>query len=113
MTLTDFLTKVKVNELVSFSDTISVISENYNYQPMAFKNGTVENSAGQNEGSCKIFAFAKLNNLSEGETLNLFGDYYRIDVLQNPNGTDHQNIRQFMQQGWMGISFEKDALTLK
>jgi hypothetical protein len=26
---------------------------------------------------------------------------------------DHQNIRQFMQNGWDGIKFEGDALTAK
>ena len=113
MTLNDFLAQIKANAPVNFSDTIAVISENYDYQPTAFRNGSVENAAGQNEGSCKIFAFAKLNNLNEMETLALFGDYYRIDVLQHPDATDHQNIRQFMQNGWTGIVFENDALKAK
>ncbi len=110
MNVNDFLNAVKANEFVSFSETISIISENYAYQPTAFKNGNVENAAGQNEGSCKIFAFAKLNHLTEMQTLSLFGDYYRVDVLENPNATDHQNIRQFIQHGWTGIVFENDAL---
>jgi hypothetical protein len=42
-----------------------------------------------------------------------FGSYYRKDVLENPNGTDHQNIRNFMNRGWEGISFEKEALGIK
>jgi hypothetical protein len=110
MSLTNFLTKVKAGEPVNFADTIAVISENYTYTPTAFKNGNVENGAGQNEGSCKIFAFAKLNNLSKDETLSLFGDYYRVDVLQHPNASDHQNIRQFIEQGWAGVTFENEAL---
>lgn len=56
------------------------------------------------------FSFAKLNQLSKDETLALFGDFYRTDVLQNPEGTDHQNIRNFMVSGWDGISFEGEAL---
>lgn len=112
MSLNDFLKKVKAGEFISFAETIAIISENYDYQPTTFKNGNVENVAGQNEGSCKIFAFAKLNQLTPEQTLSLFGDYYHVDVLQNPNATDHQNIRQFMQHGWEGISFENEALKL-
>lgn len=111
MTKKAFLNTVKSNETVSFTETIAVISENYAYQPTAFKNGNIENAAGQNEGSCKIFAFAKLNELTEAQTLSLFGDYYRVDVLENPDATDHQNIRQFMQHGWTGVTFENAALT--
>jgi len=71
------------------------------------------NQAGTNEGSCKIFAFAQLNQLNQQQTLNLFGDYYRLDVLNNPDGTGHQNIRNFMQFGWDGIRFNGEALTAK
>ena len=113
MSLDNFLAKIKTNEAVSFNDTIAVITENYDYSPTAFQNGNVENAAGQNEGSCKIFAFAKLNNLSANETLTLFGDYYRVDVLQNPDASDHQNIRQFIQNGWAGVVFESEALKAK
>jgi len=110
MLLNDFLTKIRANEPVNFADTISVITENYTYTPTAFRNGNVENTAGQNEGSCKIFAFAKLHDLTSEQTLSLFGDYYRVDVLQHPDMTDHQNIRQFMQQGWACVVFENEAL---
>ena len=112
MTLNDYLAQIKANTPVSFAESIAVISENYVYQSTAFQNGSVENAAGQNEGSCKIFAFGKLNNLTEQQTLSIFGDYYRIEVLQNPDATDHQNIRQFMQHGWTGIVFENEALKI-
>ena len=52
-----------------------------------------------------------MNQLDQSQTLNLFGDYYRLDVLNNPEGTDHQNIRNFMEQGWEGVSFQSPALT--
>jgi len=71
------------------------------------------NSAGTNEGSCKIFAFALIHQLSEQQTLNLFGDYYRIDVLTDPNGSGHQNIRNFIRDGWQGIDFKNVALTFR
>jgi hypothetical protein len=51
--------------------------------------------------------------LGKKETLACFGSYYTKDVLENPNGTDHQNIRNFMIGGWDGISFDNEALSLK
>jgi len=30
--------------------------------------------------------------------------------LKNPEGTDHQNIRNFMKSGWDGITFDQNAL---
>ena len=49
-----------------------------------------------NYSSCKLFAFAQLNALSEMETLALFGTFYRDDVMNNPDGEDHANIRNFI-----------------
>jgi len=98
---------------VEFSDVMDVIAANYRYQPSAFTNGDVVNKAGTNEGSCKIFAFAKLNQLSEQATLNCFGQYYHDDVLKNPDGNDHANIRNFMKTGWSGVSFDSVVLTKK
>ena len=97
----------------SFQDTIAYIDTNYNFTPTTFKNGNQINNAGENNGSCKIFAFAKIHQLEKDQTLALFGSYYFDDVLKNPDGNDHQNIRNFMIFGWDGISFESDALELK
>ena len=109
-----FLDRVKNGEPIAFQDAIAIIAEHYDYLPVRFVNGVGEdrllNEPGVNEGSCKIFSFARLNNLSEAETLALFGDYYRKDVLGNPNGDDHRNIRNFMKHGWAGIRFESEAL---
>lgn len=117
MTLTTFLEKIRDNTPISFTETIAVITDNYHYQPTEFSNGLHErvltNVAGTNEGSCKIFAFALLHQLTEQQTLNLFGDYYRVDVLNNPTGSSHQNIRNFMQDGWQGIHFKGESLTVK
>jgi hypothetical protein len=110
----NFLNKVKQNpELITFQETIEVIDSNYSFTPTTFKNGNQLNNAGENNGSCKIFAFAKINNLEKEETLSLFGSYYFDDVLKNPDGNDHQNIRNFMTFGWDGISFDGEALELK
>lgn len=97
-------------ESISFTGVIAYIDENFDFTPTKFTNGETVNEANQNNGSCKVFSFAQLHQLSKDETLALFGDFYRTDVLQNPNGDDHQNIRNFMKFGWDGISFEGEAL---
>ena len=97
---------------VSFEETIATIDANYEFTETVFNNGDQCNEAGQNSGSCKVFAFAKLHALSEQQTLNMFAQYYR-DVLATPEGADHQNIRQFMQHGFDGLRFEKEALAKK
>ena len=97
-------------ESIIFSGVIAYIDTNYNFTPTRFTNGNTVNEAGQNNGSCKIFSFAKHHNLTQDQTLALFGNYYRKDVLGNPEGTDHQNIRNFMQSGWDGVKFEGEAL---
>ena len=101
------------NEIVDFKDVMQVISNYYHYKKSDFKNGNLVNQAGTNEGSCKIFAFAKIHGLSEQATLNRFGQYYHLDVRQNPNGNDHGNIRNFIKHGWQGINFHSVVLTLK
>jgi hypothetical protein len=114
MSITSFLEKVKQTpNTVTFPETIAVIEKNYNFTPTAFQNGTQHNAAGENSGSCKLFAFAKLQNLSQTETLACFGAYYFDEVLGDPNGSNHQNIRNFIKSGWDGIAFEGTALELK
>lgn len=95
---------------VQFKEVMQTIDTEYSFTATRFTNGTQINSANENNGSCKILAFAKLHELSAPETLYLFGDYYRIDVLENPNAQDHQNIRQFMQHGWDGVQFDHAPL---
>jgi len=111
MTLNTFLNKIKSNQAISFDDKY------YHYTPSSFTNGLgdtmVTNAAGTNEGSCKIFAFAHLHQLEPSQTLKLFGDYYQ-EVLNDPEGNSHQNIRNFMQYTWKGIKFQNaDTLRLK
>jgi len=98
---------------IAFNDTIALIDAMYDFTPTAFTNGALRSEAGQNNGSCKIFSFARLHHLPPQQTLHCFGDYYRKDVLGNPGGTDHQNIRNFMKRGWEGVSFEGNALKRK
>ncbi|HIP95413.1 MAG TPA: type III effector [Leucothrix sp.] len=111
MSIKDFLETLRVSpEVIDFNVLMALIDSNYNFTPCAFKNGDLQNHAGENSGSCKLFYFAKLHGLSEEETLACFGDYYREDVLKNPDSDNHQNIRNFIKHGWQGLKFEADAL---
>lgn len=112
MTLTELLAGLQA-ERYDFEDVQTYILAHYDYTPTAFDNGLgddrARNAAGQNEGSCRLFAFALLEGLNEEDTLRCFGRHYR-QVLANPTGQDHANIRQFMQHGWDGIRFDAIAL---
>lgn len=111
MKITTLLQELRAGSL-AFSDVLATIDASYQHHPTAFKNGTASNEATQNQGSARVFAFALLNKLSEEDTLTLFAEHYR-SVLDHPDGVDHQNIRQFMANGWNGIVFEGEALTAK
>ena len=116
MTVNTLIEKIRSRpDSVGFNEVIDCIAEHYAYTPARFSNGlngdAVVNEAGTNEGSCKIFAFAQLNGLNEAETLACFGHYYREDVLQHPDASDHANIRSFIRHGWTGIHFDSPALT--
>jgi hypothetical protein len=114
MTVSEFLHLLVVNaNTISFTQTLAVIEQNYNYRPAEFINGELHNPAGVNQGACRVLAFAKMHHLDNEQTLNCFGDYYRHDVLGNPGGSDHGNIRNFMKTGWSAVRFMSDPLMLK
>ena len=112
MSISEFLVALRSQPgQIAFADTMAVIESHYAFTPTRFTNGDAVNEAGTNSGSCKLFAFARLQGLSEQETLDCFGAFYREDVLQHPDATNHANIRNFMRTGWSGISFEGEPLT--
>ena len=114
MTIQEF--KAKLSETpksIKFTDTMAVIDENYDFTPTAFTNGDLENKAGENSGSCKLFSFAKEQEFTQEETLTCFGSIYFEEVLGEPDGNGHQNIRNFMKTGFEGLSFSGQALSLK
>jgi len=114
MKIKSFLEALKnSSEFKDFNELMLLIDEYYYFTPFAFKNGDLQNQAGENSGSCKLFYFARLHNLTKEETLACFGAYYREDVLKNPQGDNHQNIRNFMAHGWQGIAFAGEVLTPK
>ncbi len=95
---------------IQFADVINFIDDFYRYTPVSFTNGEVHNNVGENEGSAKIFGFAKLHHLNQLDTLSLFGEHYAA-VLAKPNGQDHPNIRSFIHWGWQAFLMEKNPLT--
>ena len=99
-------------ESIQFSYVIAVIDANYEHTPTAFTNGTAMNASDQNQGSAKVLSFGRLQGLTEAETLACFAEHYR-SVQASPNGTDHQNIRQFMVNGWSGVDLPEGCLTAK
>ena len=114
MNIDQLLEKIRrTPESVEFSEVMQVINEYYQYTPTRFVNGTIVNEAGENEGSCKIFAFASMHDLDREQTLACFGAYYRDDVLKQPKALDHKNIRIFMASGWDGIEIDKSVLCPK
>ena len=70
MTISEFKRKLKENpNNVAFSETIELIEAHYDFTPTSFVNGDLTNKAGENSGSCKVFAFAKAQSLSKEEAL--------------------------------------------
>jgi len=110
MTVEALITKVKQSEILSFAEVIEAIDANYSFTPSFFKNGDVVNEENQNNGSCKVFSFAKMHKLSEKENLFLFGEHYQ-KVLEKTSDADNKKISSFMNFGWNGIAFEKEALS--
>lgn len=98
---------------LTFEEVMEVIDTHYESQLLEFKNGDILNKQGENEGSAKLLSYAALSGMDKETTLKLWGQYYR-EVLNDPDGTSHQNIRNFMKYGWDGVPFENGiALTRK
>ena len=93
------------HETITCPMVMDVVEKSYRVRSVPFSVGDVSSAAGENMGSAKILSLGQMLSLSKEVTLWLFGDYYREDVLKNPEGTDHANIRAFMKVGWSGVSF--------
>ena len=112
MTKDEFLYILKSGKSISFEDFMQLIDTHYHFQAINFKNGHLSNGKHENQGSAKVFGFAKIHHLSALETLHIFGEHY-LNVLCNPNEDSHQNIRQFMQNGWAGVVLDVQPLREK
>jgi hypothetical protein len=104
-----FIERLEKDDSLAFEETLHVIDTHYSHTPTAFSNGighdAINNAVDQNQGSCKLFAFAILHHLNEQQTLAAFGQHYR-HVLEDPEGNDHANIRNFIHFGWDGIHID-------
>lgn len=87
-----------------FEDSLALIEQHFDVQPCGFRNGPLVNAEGENAGSCRIFGLGQHCSLSETDTLKLFAQHYQ-QVLDDPTGDSHANIRQFISTGWSGIQF--------
>lgn len=98
---------------LTFEEVMEMIDQHYEDGLIEFKNGDIINQPGENMGSAKILSYAALSNFDKETTLKLWGQYYR-EVLADPDGDSHQNIRNFQRYGWNGVPFENGiALTRK
>lgn len=113
MSISDLLTQLQQpSPLFVFNEVMDLINDQYDFSPCAFVNGDVENSADENQGSCRVFAFAQAHSLDQAETLKLFAEHYQ-QVLSDPDGDSHGNIRAFMKNGWNGVVISGQPLTPK
>lgn len=86
---------------LTFEEVMEVIDTHFETGLIEFKNGALTNKPGENEGSAKLLSYAALSGFDQATTLTLWGQYYR-DVVNDPDGDSHQNIRNFMKTGWDG-----------
>jgi len=111
MRLNQFLDRLKGDPgSILLDEALDTIGELYEFTPVGFSNGEMRNEAGEAVRSCMLYAFGKLQNLSESQTLVCFGEHYR-EVLSDPHGTAHRTIRIFMRSGWARVKF--DSMPLK
>ena len=84
MTVAELVQKIKTQaENIQFSEIIETVDANYNFTPTAFKNGETMNEANQNNGSCKVFSFAKnQRNLLKPSQLKLISSYYKLFIIK-------------------------------
>jgi hypothetical protein len=109
--LSSFLTGIDSNTH-QFASTLAFINQWFDFAPTAFRNGKVANSAEQNQGSCRVLAFALMQKLSADQALKCFGEHYR-DVLATPNMDNHHNLRRVQAEGLVDIHFDQPPLRRK
>jgi hypothetical protein len=87
--------KIKYNARIHFAETIAVIEQHYDFEPTALRMVLNTMLLVKTQDLVK-YLFCRNARLQK-QTLACFGAYYFEDVIGNPNGTDHQNIRNFMK----------------
>ena len=95
------------NTVIAAIDTTYAVDDD---EP--FSVGTVGSGAGENGGSRRVFAVAKRHGLDEASTSRLFCEHY-ASVVATPDGSDHVNIRAFMEGGWDSVVIHPALLTIR
>ncbi len=90
---------------------IKAIQSVHHVPVQGFSVGLHRNASGENMGSLTILGFAKLYGLREDQVLSLFGEAAE-EVLKDPDGTNHPNIRAFLKQGLSGVTFYDGGIRL-
>jgi hypothetical protein len=77
-----------------------MIEENYTFSPTAFENGMLHKR--ERTPACVIQA-AEIQTVAA--TLYCFGAYCRKKIMRDPDGTNHQNIRNPVETGQTELHF--------
>jgi hypothetical protein len=109
--LANFLAAIE-SDAHQFAATLAFINAWFDFMPTGFRNGTVVNNREQNQGSCRVLAFALLQQLSASQALKCFGEHYR-DVLATPGKDNHHNLRRVQAEGLSDIQFDQPPLRRK
>ena len=112
MNTSEYLEQLRSGVKMDFSDFTNLIDQEYEFLNVAFTNSGLVNSKEENQGTAKVFCFGLIHSLSESDTLRCFGEHYQ-SVIEDSNGTSHQNIRNFMKTGFDGLAFESEVLSSK
>ena len=92
-------------------DAVSVALEAFfNFTDMPMQIGSVKNEVGQNLGSKIRCAVAVELGASKEELLSWFGVFHK-EVLADPDGDNHPNIRAIMEHGIAGIIVPEGMLS--
>jgi hypothetical protein len=79
-------------ETIQFAEVIALIDSHYSHTPTAFINGAATNQASENQGSAKVFSFARLHDLNEIETLHCFALKPLINFVKHFGGNFHRSL---------------------
>jgi len=107
----EFLQQLPQTDFV-FETTLEFIEAHYTFTASAFNNVGVINSDKQNQGSCKVFAFGQLFELTQQQALQCFGQHY-LDVLATPEVDNHLHLRLVLKDGLADLPFDHFPLEKK
>lgn len=89
--------------------TIKALKYFYKIPNSGFSIGNCVNGPNENTGSLLIFMYARAGKqvLSNDQIKELFAEAWD-EVVEDPEGSSHQNIRNFIQYGIAGVVFENE-----